>query len=66
MVVDMFGWKDAVVWNPWVDKSKRMSDFDDEEYKNMVCVEGGCISKPVLLQPGSVWTSSYKMYELSI
>ena len=27
------------VWNPWVDKAKRMGDFGDDEYKRMLCVE---------------------------
>jgi hypothetical protein len=27
------GFPDAVVWNPWVDKSCAMADFGDEEYK---------------------------------
>jgi glucose-6-phosphate 1-epimerase len=32
---------DCVLWNPWVDKSRAMGDFDDDGYKTMVCVEPG-------------------------
>jgi glucose-6-phosphate 1-epimerase len=28
-----------------------MSDFGDEEYKNMICVEAGYVYKRYLLQP---------------
>ena len=33
------GSRSNVVWNPWIDKSKQMADFGDEEYHGMVCVE---------------------------
>lgn len=33
------GSRSTVVWNPWIDKAKRMSDFGDTEYKEMLCVE---------------------------
>ncbi len=33
------GSRSAVVWNPWIDKAKRMPDFGDDEYHQMVCIE---------------------------
>lgn len=33
------GSRTTVVWNPWVDKARRLPDFGDDEYHDMVCVE---------------------------
>jgi len=33
------GHDSIVVWNPWLDVAKNMGDFDDNGYKNMICVE---------------------------
>jgi D-hexose-6-phosphate mutarotase len=33
------GSQTTVVWNPWIAKAKRMPDFGDDEYRQMVCVE---------------------------
>lgn len=29
----------TVVWNPWVEKARKLADFDDDEYRKMVCIE---------------------------
>ncbi|WP_020408054.1 D-hexose-6-phosphate mutarotase [Hahella ganghwensis] len=29
----------SVIWNPWIDKSKRLSQFTPDSYREMVCVE---------------------------
>ncbi len=33
------GSKSTVVWNPWLEKSKHLSQFADDEYQSMVCIE---------------------------
>ena len=39
LVIDKTCSATSVVWNPWVDKAKRMSDFGDDEWPGMLCVE---------------------------
>lgn len=29
----------TVVWNPWIDKSRRLGDMGDDGYKQMLCIE---------------------------
>ncbi|XP_031504492.1 putative glucose-6-phosphate 1-epimerase [Nymphaea colorata] len=54
-VIRKEGLPDAVVWNPWEEKSKSMVDFGDNEYKQMLCVDGAAIEKPITLKPGEEW-----------
>ncbi|KAE8697257.1 putative glucose-6-phosphate 1-epimerase [Hibiscus syriacus] len=55
-VIRKEGLSDAVVWNPWEKKSKSMVDLGDVDYKQMLCVNGAAIEKPVTLKPGEEWT----------
>lgn len=50
------GMNDVVVWNPWIEKSRRMEDFGDDEYRQMVCVETGNMGAPSVLAPGGQWS----------
>ena len=51
------GSRTTVVWNPWTDKARRMQDFGDEEYENMVCVETANAAEDVVtLAPGGSHT----------
>jgi len=52
---------DTVVWNPWVEKAKAMSDFGDDEYPNMVCVEAGFVSQPFTLPAGECFVASQSL-----
>ncbi|KAF5451702.1 hypothetical protein F2P56_026787 [Juglans regia] len=60
-VIRKEGLPDAVVWNPWERKSRTMVDFGDEEYKQMLCVDGATIDKPVTLKPGEEWTGRVQL-----
>ncbi|GAM24907.1 hypothetical protein SAMD00019534_080820 [Acytostelium subglobosum LB1] len=50
---------DAVVWNPWIEKAKRMEDFGDLEYPKMICIEAGVIDKPAILEPGQSFQTTH-------
>ncbi|KAF1772663.1 Glycoside hydrolase-type carbohydrate-binding, subgroup [Phytophthora cactorum] len=43
---------DAVIWNPWVERSKTFKDFGAEEYINMLAVEPGRVSQKQALPAG--------------
>ncbi len=43
--VEKSGSHSTVVWNPWADKARKMADFGDDEYREMICVESGNIGQ---------------------
>jgi len=55
IVIQKLGFKDVVVWNPWIEKAKKIPDFDEHEYLNMVCVEAAVVKNPIELKPGEKW-----------
>jgi D-hexose-6-phosphate mutarotase len=53
----------TVLWNPWMAQAQQMTDFGNEEYKSMLCVESGNVGQnKLVLLPG---TSSVLRVELS-
>lgn len=47
----------TVVWNPWVHKAHSLSDFGDDEWRQMVCIETSNVSDfAVDLAPGGQHT----------
>jgi glucose-6-phosphate 1-epimerase len=43
----------TVVWNPWVQKAQALSDFADDEWMQMICLEASNVSDwAVDLAPG--------------
>ncbi|MEI8244030.1 MAG: D-hexose-6-phosphate mutarotase [bacterium] len=52
----------TVVWNPWIEKSKRMSDFGADEYPQMLCVETANARQATLtLPPGEQHTMALSL-----
>ena len=54
VTVEKDGFPDTIVWNPWIERAKAMADFDDEEYRKMICVEAGsALDNKIELSPGA-------------
>ena len=44
----------TVVWNPWIEKAKALSDFGDDEWMKMICIEASNVADfAVVLSPAS-------------
>ncbi|KRW66035.1 aldose epimerase [Pseudomonas sp. TTU2014-105ASC] len=43
----------AVLWNPWIDKARRLSSFADDAWQRMLCIETANVMEDVVvLEPG--------------
>ncbi len=59
LAISYAGTTKLMVWNPWVDKSRAMPDFGDDEYKRMLCLEpANAADAAVTLNPGERHTLS--------
>ena len=62
IVVDKRHSASTVVWNPWTAKAHAMSDFGDDEWPSMLCIEGGNLRhESVWLDPGDRHEMGYSI-----
>ncbi len=45
------GSRTTVIWNPWITKSRLMTDFPDKGYLNMMCIETANAAKDIYRVP---------------
>jgi len=51
IVIEKSGSDSTVIWNPWIDKSKGMSDMAADGWKQMLCVETANAAENAVLLP---------------
>lgn len=53
IVLSTTGASAAVVWNPWIDKSKQLSQFPEQGWQQMLCIEtANVLDSHLILAPG--------------
>ncbi|MGG2398450.1 D-hexose-6-phosphate mutarotase [Pseudomonas sp. SH1-B] len=50
--LDTRGSRSAVLWNPWIDKARRLSQFPDDAWQNMLCIETANLLEDVVQLQG--------------
>lgn len=62
--VEMRGFEDVVVWNPWGEISRGLADMQPQNYLHMLCVEAAAIGHPIHLQPDQTWSGGQTLTHL--
>lgn len=51
--LDAWGSRSAIVWNPWIDKARRLSQFAEDAWQRMLCIETANVGDDIVtLAPG--------------
>jgi glucose-6-phosphate 1-epimerase len=58
LILEKEGFQDLVVWNPWAVAARALTDLEDEEYRDFICVEPANVGKPIFLDGGESWAGS--------
>jgi len=57
----------AVLWNPWIDKARRLSSFADDAWQRMLCIETANVTEDVVvLEPGQCHTLNTSIRPLGL
>jgi glucose-6-phosphate 1-epimerase len=58
LTIDVEGFPDVVVWNPWEAKCKLLLDMPRDAYLHMLCIEAAAIGRPLILLQGERWVGA--------
>lgn len=62
LVIEKSGSRSTVVWNPWIEKSKRLADLPDDAYFGFLCVEAANAGEDVVtVLPGGMHLLSTRL-----
>lgn len=54
----------AVVWNPWIEKARRLSDFAEDAWQRMLCIESArVLENCVVLTPGQTQRMTVRIWQ---
>lgn len=63
ILIEKSGSNSDVIWNPWIDKAKEMSDLADDEYKNFICIESAnALKDERVIEPKCSHTLTQTLY----
>ncbi len=57
------GFRDLVVWNPWMERGAALEDLEPRGYRSMLCVESAVVCHPPTLEPGQSWNGLQRLVD---